>query len=111
MGGTAPGMSSKAMSGKSGKVEDQWVFKVKEITREQEMEIIGRCTEIAIRIVFENFIYNFGGKIYLKRSGGPIGARLTMACSRIVMQDWGETYLSILKESGLMVTMMKILRG
>ena len=60
VGGTAPGMASKAMSGKGGKVEDQWVFKVKEVTREQEMEIIGRCTEIAIRIVFENFTYNFG---------------------------------------------------
>ena len=108
VGGTAPGMSSKAMSGKNGRLEDQWVFKVKEITREQEMEIIGRCAEIAIRIVFGNFTYNFGGKIFLQRSGGPIGARLTMACSRIVMQDWGEMYLGILKEAGLMVTMMKI---
>ena len=66
VGGTAPGMASKAMSGKNGKVEDQWVFKSKEITREQEMEIVGRCCEIAIRIVFENFTYNFGGKIYLE---------------------------------------------
>ena len=52
--------------------------------------------EIAMRVVFENFTYNFGGKTYLQRSGGPIGNRLTMACSRVMMQEWGETYLEIL---------------
>ena len=108
VGGRTPGMSSDGMTGKKGKVEDQWTFKTKTVTREQLMEIAGRCLEIAIRTVFENFIYNFGGKMYLQRSGGPIGNRLTMACSRVVMQEWGEQYLLILKEAGLSVTLFKI---
>ena len=33
--------------------------------------------------------------------GGPIGARLTMACARLVMQDWAEEYKEILTRSGL----------
>ena len=46
--------------------------------------------------------------MYLQRSGGPIGARLTMACSRVVMMDWGEEYTRILKEAGLTITLFKI---
>ena len=91
VGGVEPGMTSEAMIGKKGRVEDQWVFKCKEVTEDQLLEIVGRCLEIAIRTVFENFTYNFGGKIYLQKEGGPIGNRLTMACSRVVMQDWGRS--------------------
>ena len=108
VGGTAPGMASKAMSGKGGDVEEQWVFKNKEINEEQKREIVGRCIEIAIRVVFENFMYDFGGKTRLQKKGGPIGARLTMACSRIVMLSWGEQYLEILREAKLQVSLMKI---
>ena len=63
-GGTAPGMSSQGMSGKSGRVEDQWSFRIKEVSREQLMEIVGRCAEIAVRIVFKNISYNFGGRSF-----------------------------------------------
>ena len=85
-------MASKGMSGRQADIEEQWCFKVKELTREQMMEVVARCLEIAIRVVFENFTYNYGGKVYLQLEGGPIGARLTMACSRVVMADWGEQY-------------------
>ena len=103
--GVTPGMSSRGMSVKDCSIEDQWVFKTKE---DQLREVVGRCVEIAIKIVFENFMYNFGGKTRLQSEGGPIGARLTMACSRIVMQEWGEGYIRILKEAGLMITLFKI---
>ena len=108
VGGTAPGMGSKGMSGKSGTIEEQWCFKVKELTRDQMMEVVARCTEIAVRTIFENFSYNFGGKVYLQQSGGPIGERLTMACSRVVMAEWGEEYERILREAGLVVTLLRI---
>ena len=32
-------------------------------------------------------------------SGGPIGARLTMALARLVMQDWSEHFSRILKKN------------
>ena len=81
---------------------------MKDLSKDQLLEVVGRCVEIAVRTVFQNFTYNFGGQIYLQRDGGPIGNRLTMACSRVVMQEWGEQYFSILKEAGLVITLFKI---
>ena len=78
------------------------------MTREQKMEIVGRCLEIAMRVVFENFSYMFGGKTFLQEEGGPIENRLTMACSRVVMTDWGERYLDILDRSTINTTLLKI---
>ena len=101
-------MTSKGMTSKKGKVEDQWIFKSKEVTETQLLEIVGRCLEIAIRIIFGNFTYNFGGRIFLQEEGGPIGNRLTMACSRLVMQDWGEKYKELLENEKVWITMLKI---
>ena len=106
--GREPGMTGEAMTSRKGRVEDQWVFKTEHISKDQLMEIVGRVAEIATRVVFGNFTYNFGGKIYLQLEGGPIGARLTMACARLVMQDWGEKYQNILEESGILTTLFKI---
>ena len=55
--------------------------------------------EIAIKFFFDNFVYTFGGEKYLQQSGGPIGARLTMAIARLVMQDWWDTFSQILSNS------------
>jgi hypothetical protein len=53
-------------------------------------------------------VYSFGGKFYLQRDGGPIGARVTMAASRIVMYDWSCHYRVILENICLWAP---ILRG
>ena len=50
----------------------------------------------------------FGGKTFLQEEGGPIGNRLAMACSRVVMTDWGEKYLDILDRAGIITTLLKI---
>jgi hypothetical protein len=68
--------------------------------------MIARMCEIGLRGIFENFIYTFGGKTYLQMGGGPIGARVTMAAARIVMQDWGEKYREILTRSGLEIRLL-----
>ena len=108
VGGTAPRMSSKGMISKEGDIEEQWCFKCKELSEEQMKEVVARCVEISVRVVFQNFIHNFGGRTYLQRSGGPICNRLTMACSRVVMMEWGEEYSGILREAGLTLTLFKI---
>ena len=43
LGGTEPGMSSRGMTGKTGKVEEQWCFKAKELSKEQVLEVAARC--------------------------------------------------------------------
>ena len=59
------------------------------------------CLEIAINFFFTNFVYTFGGEFFLQKFGGPIGARLTMAVSRLVMQAWYDEFKEILKNSNI----------
>ena len=100
--GVAPGMTGKAINDR--KEDDpsyQWIFPKREPTDRQKRLIIARVAEIGVRVVFENFTYRFGGDTYKQREGGPIGARVTMAAARLVMQEWGETYLKIMQDSGI----------
>ena len=99
--GTTPGMKSKEINSKEGKVELQWSFPRRQPTPEQIREIQARCAEIATRFLFENFCYKFAGDTHLQSSGGPIGARVTMAAARIVMSDWGEGWRKIMEEAGV----------
>ena len=39
--------------------------------------------------------------------GGPIGARCTIAASRLIMQDWSEGYEAILVRSGVRVDALR----
>ena len=59
--------------------------------------------EIGTRVLFENFVYSFGGEAYHQQGGGPIGARVTMCAAKLVMQHWADRYEGILLRSGLRV--------
>ena len=89
MGGTVPGMKSKELNAKNGDIEIQWSFPRAEPTQQQIQEIQARAAEIGVRFLFENFPYKFSGESFKQTSGGPIGARVTMAAARIVMSDCG----------------------
>ena len=65
--------------------------------------------EIGTRFLFQNFTYKFGGNTYLHMSGGPIGARFTMAGSRQVMHSWARQYSGVLLRSGLRLPMEDML--
>ena len=60
---------------------------------------MGLAMETAVVFIFRNFCYTFGGKKFVQLSGGPIGARITMAVARLVMQNWKDKYNQILKAS------------
>ena len=72
----------------------------------QIREIHTRVAEIGVRFLFENFPYKFGGETYQQSSGGPIGARVTMAAARIVMSDWGYKWRCILEQAGIIIGML-----
>ena len=55
----------------------------------------------AVVFIFNNFTYTFGGDLFVQLFGGPIGARITMAVARLVMQEWKEQYDKILERSGI----------
>ena len=107
VGGVKPGITSADVNSKKGNINKQWYFPRDKATDEQIRDIMSRCAEIAVRTIFENFTYNFGGVKYLQSKGGPIGARITMACARLVMQNWGVKFSCIMLKADLKITLFK----
>ena len=101
VGGVDPGMKNESVRGKKVGGEEYWCWPSATPTKAEKKQIIGRVCEIAVRTLFTNFVYTFGGQSYLQLIGGPIGARVTMAVARIVMQKWGENFRVFLQNSGM----------
>ena len=104
--GTAPGIKAKELNSKNGNIEIQWQFPRTEPTPIQIREIQARCAEIGVRFLFENFSYKFAKESYQQSSGGPIGARVTMAAARIVMNDWGAKWRQLLETTNIVIGML-----
>ena len=83
--------------------EDDWIYPPMKPTEKQRRQIIGRVAEIGTRLIFDNFVYKFGGEAYHQQGGGPIGARITMCAAKMVMQNWSEKYRRILIRAGLRI--------
>ena len=66
--------------------EKQWLMKIIPTSPDIVREIVGCVIEVGIKIVFGNFVYNFGGKFFLQAGGGPIGSRITMAAAQLVVE-------------------------
>ena len=64
--------------------------------------------EVGIKILWNNYTYDFGGKTYKQEEGGPIGQRPTMAASRLVMEEFFTDYQNILTKAGVKTTMMRV---
>ena len=104
--GQEPGVTSKeALGGDGDRDEDKWIFPPREPTETEKRSLIAACLEIGVRTSFRNSVYQFGGQYYLQTNGGPIGARVTMAVSRIVMYDWGKKLRNILREAEIKIWM------
>lgn len=71
-GGVAPGMQNPEMKGKARGMEKVWQFPKAEPTEYQKRILLSRMAEIATRILWTNFCYEFGGEIFLQMEVGPI---------------------------------------
>ena len=78
----------EATSRKSDPETSQWTYPVEEAGETEMKKLLGLALEIGVRSAFNMHCYSFGGEIFLQSFGGPIGMRLTMAVSQIVMADW-----------------------
>ena len=86
--------------------DDDWIYPQRKPTEKQERQIIGRVAKIGTRVVFENFVYRFGGEAYHQQHGGPIGACITMCAAKMLMQNWAEKYHGILIRAGLRIPLL-----
>ena len=57
--------------------------------------------KIACRTLFENHLYEFGGRTYRQKVGGPIGLRATCAIARLVMCTWDKLWAIRLNQLGI----------
>ena len=61
---------------KKENTEDQQWFFIKSNPNEEEIkEMIGMVTEVAVRILWQTYCYDFGGRTYVQKEGGPIGQK------------------------------------
>ena len=63
--------------------------------------------EVAVKECFRNHLYQFDGKVYRQIEGGPIGLRLSMAVSRIVMASWDKQLSKLGGQTGWLVHLLK----
>ena len=82
-------------------IQNSWIWPDVKPTKDELKILMAIMLEISVSFFFDNFVYTFGGKDFLQGGGGPIGARLTMCISRLVMQDWWEEFVKILEKSDL----------
>ena len=64
--------------------------------------------EIGVQAAFELHIYNFGGKLYRQRCGGPTGKRLTCPSASIRMIRWWRRVKEILSLLEVLEVQIKI---
>ena len=106
-GGRKAGMQNKEMKWKQKHLSETWAFPKATPTKREKRILLSRMAEIGVRVIFTNFVYSFGGEFFLQSEGGPIGARVTMAAARLVMDEWAKEYRGILVRSGLNVRVHK----
>ena len=85
--GPRPGVKGKEACKKdtTPEEESQWTYRTLDQSDLEKRRLIGAALEIAITTSFKQHIYTFRGEIYKQQMGDPIGSRLTMAVSRVVM--------------------------
>ena len=88
--------------GPNSRDQEQWSFppNIRLTSREKRM-IVATVMKIAVLVLFRTHVYEFGGKFFLQKKGGPIGLRSTCCIARIVMLWWDEKLLSVVAKNNL----------
>ena len=101
--GTRPKLTGPGPRGPTVNDEEQWYFPQVELTEKEKRELIATVVQIGVIATFRTHVYQFGGRYYHQKSGGPIGLRATGAIARIVMGEWDIKFMEILVKNGIKV--------
>ena len=69
--------------------------------------MLSKAMEVAVKACFHNHLYQFECKVYRQSEGGPIGLRLSMAVSIIVMAMWDKQLAQLGAESGWIIQLLE----
>ena len=106
--GTTPGITGPEVLGMHVEDEVKWIFPDREATEVEKKKMYAACLEIGVRAAFSLHLYQFGGRIYHQRDGGPIGMRLAGAAAKIVMQKWSTEMMRIMEDNKIKVHLAAI---
>ena len=68
---------------------DKWVWRTnREPSDKQKTKMMGLLLEKIVKWIMENHIYMFDSELYRQTSGAPIGLKISVSISRIVMIFW-----------------------
>jgi hypothetical protein len=88
------------------KGDEKWTWEQSdEPDRGQRRRMLSRLVNKMVVLVMKNHVYQFDGKLYRQKEGGPIGLLLTGTISRIVMLEWDRRYLNRLTDLDLTPSM------
>ena len=99
--GQKPTITGKSAAGAESSHDDHWWYPRKEYTEEEKRFLFSKALEIGTLTLFQNHLYQFGGRIYKQRNGGPIGVSTSMSASRIVMGMFDRRLKWTMEESKL----------
>ena len=91
--GTRPGVTSLPGN------DENWSYPTQEFTKIQRKTIVATMVQIGVLTMMNTHLYEFGGKIFLQKDGGPIGLRATCAVARVVMNFWDAKWMNVMEEN------------
>ena len=56
---------------------------------------MARTVEVAILVTMGTHVYSFEDKVFIQRSGGPIGMRSTASLANLVMKCYDQAWLKL----------------
>ena len=76
---------------------EKWIWpNLANISRQVLKRLLGVGLGLAVKFIFQNFVYTFAGRYFLQKNGAPIGNRISMCASTLVMQEWRDIFKAIL---------------
>ena len=92
--GVRPGVTGVGPMGPDGSDCEMWRFPRVCLTELEKRRIVATVVQIGVMVMFTTHVYQFGGKYYLQKAGGPIGLRSTCAVARLTMLEWDKKWLA-----------------
>ena len=70
------------------KIKLIWQPQKDHFTKTEQRYLMAAALEMGVKAAFDLHIYTFGGKMFLQRSGGPTGKRMTCPAAKICINRW-----------------------
>ena len=86
------------VGGDKSKDESMWRDSSREVFTSDMKKIAAAVLEVAIHIAMSTHVYQFCGRFFLQKDGGPIGLRSTAALASLIMKIWDISWLQLLKK-------------